>query len=80
MLEVLWDINSLKTKFIINYSTPKILKLIKAFKTKIFLMMKTIKKEQRITKHPGICNNLLVLFTPSKVLLKRKPFASAKSI
>lgn len=63
-----------------NYSTPKILKLIEVFKIKILLIMNTIKKEQRIMKYPGICNNLPVLFTPSKVLLRRKLFASAKTI
>lgn len=61
-----------------NYSTPKILKLIEAFK--ILLIMNTILKEQRVMKYPCICNNLPALFTPSKVLLRRKLFASAKSI
>lgn len=31
-------------------------------------------------KYPCICNNLPALFTPSKVLLRRKLSASAKSI
>lgn len=41
-----------------NYSTPKILKLIEASKNKTLPITNTIRKEQRTMKYSGICINL----------------------